>query len=55
MLTPDFQGEGKAFGPPVAVSPDSGPLDRLLGLSGVTRPGRRRPDEPEVVSTCAGR
>jgi uncharacterized protein (TIGR03086 family) len=34
MLTPDFQGEGKSFGPPVPVSPDSAALDRLLGLSG---------------------
>jgi uncharacterized protein (TIGR03086 family) len=34
MLTPDFQGEGKAFGPPVEVSNDAGPFDQLLGLSG---------------------
>lgn len=34
MLTPDFQGEGKAFGPPVPVGADAGPLARLLGLSG---------------------
>jgi uncharacterized protein (TIGR03086 family) len=34
MLTPDFQGEGKAFAPPVEVSAAAAPLDRLLGLSG---------------------
>jgi uncharacterized protein (TIGR03086 family) len=34
MLTPDFQGEGKAFAPPVPVSADAAPLHRLLGLSG---------------------
>lgn len=34
MLTTDYQGEGKAFGPPVAV-PESAPaFGRLLGLSG---------------------
>lgn len=34
MLTPDFQGEGKAFAPQVAVAVDADALDRLLGLSG---------------------
>lgn len=34
MLTPDFQGEGKAFALPVAVPDDASALDRLLGLSG---------------------
>lgn len=34
MLTPEYQGEGKAFAAPVSV-PDTAPaFDRLLGLSG---------------------
>ena len=34
MLTPDYQGEGKAFAPRVPVAADAPPLDQLLGLSG---------------------
>lgn len=34
MLTDDYQGEGKTFGPRVEVAQDAPPLDRLLGLSG---------------------
>lgn len=34
MLTDDYQGEGKPFGPRVTVPDDAPALDRLLGLSG---------------------
>ncbi len=34
MLTADYQGNGKAFGPRVPVPDTAAPLDRLLGLSG---------------------
>lgn len=34
MLTPDFQGEGKPFGPAREVAPDASALDRLLALTG---------------------
>ena len=48
MLTPDYQGEGKPFGPPVPV-PDGAPaFDRLLGLSG-RDPGWRRPGGPLIA------
>jgi uncharacterized protein (TIGR03086 family) len=34
MLSPDYQGEGKPFGPRVAVPDAASSFDRLLGLSG---------------------
>ncbi|MCF8590437.1 TIGR03086 family metal-binding protein [Gordonia liuliyuniae] len=34
MLTPDFQGEGKAFAAAVPVAESATPLERLVGLSG---------------------
>lgn len=34
MLTADYQGPGKAFGPRIAVPADAPPLSRLLALSG---------------------
>ena len=34
MLTPDYQGDGKAFANPVPVPADAPAFDRLLGLSG---------------------
>jgi hypothetical protein len=34
MLSDDYQGEGKTFGPRVPVPTDSPALERLLGLSG---------------------
>jgi len=34
MLTPDYQGEGKAFAPPVTPPTDATPVQRLVALSG---------------------
>ncbi len=34
MLTPDYQGEGKAFAPAVTVAEDAPAIERLMGLSG---------------------
>lgn len=34
MLTPDFQGEGKAFAPAVTVPSEASAMERLAGLSG---------------------
>lgn len=44
MLTPDYQGDGKIFGPAVEVPVDASAMDRLAGMSG--RPGR--PFRPAV-------
>jgi len=38
MLTPDFQGEGKIFGPAVDVPAEASAMDRLAAMSG------RRPE-----------
>lgn len=34
MLTPDYQGAGKAFAPAVTVPEEASPMDRLVALSG---------------------
>lgn len=34
MLTPDYQGEGKAFAPAVDVAADAPAIDRLVAMSG---------------------
>jgi hypothetical protein len=34
MLSPDYQGDGKAFANPVPVPAGAPAFDRLLGLSG---------------------
>lgn len=34
MLTEDFQGEGKSFGPRVEIGDDAAAIDRLVALSG---------------------
>lgn len=45
MLTDEYRGEGKDFGPAVPVPEDAPALDRLLGFSGRDRGGR-----PDVTS-----
>lgn len=34
MLTPDFQGDGKIFGPAIEVPDSASAMDRLAGMSG---------------------
>ncbi len=45
MLTDEYRGPGKDFGPEVTVPDDAPALDRLIGFSGRT-PGWRPPEKP---------